>query len=136
MLHDLDALHIASASWREHDLLADMKRNDAFFLDEVAQTTTEPVGGRHQRLARGLVEKNFAKVRMSDLDQGPGSLPHGFAKQVGYPELGHHIMHIRACQRDPFTCEKGGSKAGSLPSSVVDLRQTIGLPPQDAAAPR
>ena len=63
-------------------------------------------------MSLGLIEKTLAKIRMRDLDQGQGSFPHGFAKQIGDPELGHHIMHIWACQRDAFTCEKGRSDAG------------------------
>src|SRR5215468_1580102 len=111
MKHDLHALYVASAGWPKHDLASGLKRNDPFLLDEVAATATQPVGGRHERLALGLVEETFAEVRMRDLDQSQGSLPHGFAKQVSEPELGHHVMHIRACQRHPFACEKGRSDA-------------------------
>src|SRR5215472_16933994 len=60
----------------------------------------------------GLVEETFSEVRMYDLDQAQGSLPHGFAKQVGNPELGNHVMHIWACQRDSFTCKKRRPNAG------------------------
>ena len=63
--------------------------------------------GGHERLPFRVVEETFAEVRMRDLDQGHGPLPHGFAEQVRDAELGHHIVHIRSCQRDPFAGEQG-----------------------------
>ena len=112
MKHDLHALNITSACRPEHNVASGFERNDPLLLDEVAAAADEPVGGRHERQPLGLVEEAFAEVRVRDLDQCHGPLAHGFAEQVGNPELGHHIVHIRSCQRDPFTCEKGRPDAG------------------------
>src|SRR6185312_1750719 len=66
--HDLHALCVASARWPKHDLASGFELNDPFLLDEVALAATQPVGGRHERLALGLIEKTLAEVRMRNLD--------------------------------------------------------------------
>jgi hypothetical protein len=104
-------LHIASAGWPEHNFASGFERNDPFLLDEVAAAACKPVGGSHKRLSFGLVEETFAEVRMRDLDQGHGPLPHGFAEQVGDPELGHHFARLNHFLR------------GKLPSPCCEKRQ-------------
>jgi hypothetical protein len=63
-------------------------------------------------LPLGLLKQALAEVGMSNLDQSRGALAHRLAEEIRNSELGHHIMHIRACQRDSFTCEKGRPDAG------------------------
>src|SRR5712671_6901063 len=112
MKHDLHALYVASTGWPDHDLASGFERNNTLLLDEVVAAAAKPVGGWHERLALGLIEKAFAEVGVSDLDQSQGALAHGFAEQVGDPELGHHIVHFRSCHRDAFACEKSRPDAG------------------------